>query len=48
MDGEVVVVLISIAAQGATIWYKLGKLEGKVEQLCQRVRRLESNLNQKG
>jgi|GEM_PF-4032962 len=48
MDGEVIAVLIANAGIGYMLWYKIGKLEGKVVQLCQRVRRLESILNHEG
>lgn len=42
MDGvEVLLSMITTVGMGATIWYKLGKLEGKITQICERVGRVE-------
>ena len=32
---------------GTAIWYKIGRLEGKVGQICERIGRLERWLNGK-
>lgn len=37
MDGWIVGVIVAIAGQFGLLWYKFGKLEQKVKDLCREV-----------
>jgi len=40
MEALLIATLSVVVTQAGLLWYKLGKIEGKVEQLCRRVNAL--------
>lgn len=38
MDGEIVGVIAGLALNAGVMWYKIGRLEGKVSALCEHIR----------
>lgn len=37
MDGEVLALIGVVVAQGGLIWYKVGRAEQKIEDICKRI-----------
>ncbi len=48
MNELAIAIIVLVLGQGALLWYKFGRLEGKVAELCGRIDRSNINGSVKG